>query len=549
MKKSKFLLLVLIILTALSALPLPALAAEAPEVFSPSVLLLDADSGAVLFEKNADDTMQPASTTKIMTALLTIEAVERGEFTMDDSVAASENCQYGMDEDSSNANPAIVPGEVMSVRDLLYCAMLASANEACNILAEYIAGSIDDFVVMMNERAEELGCTDTHFSNPSGLEDPDHYSTARDMAIIAMEAIRHELFIPLCSDDGYTVAATNMAKKRGLKNTNQLLNESGKYYLESAFGIKTGFFTNAGYCLVSAAAEDETTLVCVVLGGTKDADSGVQSQYLDTVNLYNWAFDNYSYQQVLSSMAAVIDVPVAMGVDDAVAARPETSIRVLLPNDFDHETLDFEYIVYSERDGETLEAPVDAGTTLGEVTVSADGRVFGSSYLVAVNSVEMSKTIYLRASINAILQQPIVNKLLILLIVVLALYLILVFFYAVQRSRHRRSLRRARRDRADRQALRENFGVSEPLRALPRKTKTEEEMPEEEIVDEQEQEEDARPVGERLRGFFGGLAERFRRPEDEEYDEDDEYDEYGGDGGQEPEVTAEEDKEAEEVLP
>lgn len=542
MKKSKFLLLVLIILITASLLPLQALALEEPEVLSQSVLLMDADSGEVLFEQNADQTMHPASTTKIMTVLLAIEAIEQGQFSLDDSVAAYDDCQYGMDAESSNANPAIVPGEVLSVQDLLYCAMLASANEACNILAEYIAGSISNFVVMMNERAAELGCTGTHFNNPSGLEDPDHYSTAKDLAIITMEAIHHEQFVTLCSDDGYTVPATNVAGARALTNTNALLDPSNYYYYESAFGVKTGFFTNAGYCLVSAAGKDNTSLVCVVLGGLV-AENGAPTQYLDTVNLFDWAFANYSYQQVLSSTESLINVPVTMGVDDAVAARPETSINVLLPNDFDTESLQYEYVVYSERDGVTLEAPVDAGTILGEVTVSAGDRVFGTSSLVATNSVDMSKTIYLRASVNTILQQPIVNKLLTLLIVVVALYLILVFFYTVQRIRHKRSLRRARRDRAERQALQESFHnvyVAPAPQALPQQEAAEDAEPEED-------EEDAGPgLGEKLKGFLAGLKERFARPEEEDEDADSEDMSPAGEGRPVKGEAAEE--EAEEVL-
>ncbi len=512
MKKSKFLLLVLILLLTSALFPLQALAVEPPVVSSPSVLLLDASSGDVLFEQNADERRHPASTTKIMTVLLTLEAIEAGQFTMDDSVVASDNCQYGMDEDSSNANPTIEPGEILSVRDLLYCAMHASANEACNILAEYVSGSISSFVIQMNQRAAELGCENTHFNNANGLEDPDHYSSARDLTLIAMEAIHYEEFITLCSDDDYTVPATNLAGERNMKNTNSLLNSSSKYYYEYAFGVKTGFFTNAGYCLVSAAAKENTTLVCTVLGGTQD-DNG-DSRFLDSIALYDWVFANYSYQPVLSSTENHINVPVSMGVDDSVAARPETTINELLPNDFDPETLEFEYVVYSERDGVPLDAPVDVGEILGEVTVSANGKVFGTSNLVASNSVDMSKTIYLKASINTILRQPIVNKLVVLLIVVLALYLILVFFYAVQRTRHRRSLRRARRDRAERQAMQETFRIPVEPQALPAETESREEEP----AYEEDGEEESAGFAARLREGFGGFMARFRRPETDETD-------------------------------
>lgn len=517
MKKSKFLLLVLILLLTTALFPMQALAVEPPAVTSPSVLLLDANGGDVMFEQNADERRHPASTTKIMTVLLTIEALEAGKFTMEDSVVASENCQYGMDADSSNANPTIVPGEILTVRDLLYCAMHASANEACNILAEYVSGSISGFVVEMNKRAAELGCENTHFNNPNGLEDPDHYSSARDLTLIAMEAIHHEQFVTLCSDDDYVVPATNMAGERTLRNTNDLLIPDGPYYYEYAFGVKTGFFTNAGYCLVSAATKEDSTLVCTVLGGARD-DNG-DSRFLDTIALFDWVFANYSYQPVLSSTENHINVPVNMGVDDSVAARPETTINELLPNNFDPETLEFEYVVYSERDGVSLDAPVDVGEVLGEVTVSADGKVFGTSKLVASNSVDMSKTIYLKASINTILRQPIVNKLVVLLIVVLALYLILVFFYAVQRGRHRRSLRLARRDRAERQAMQESLQGYTVPQALPAETETAEQLPD---VPEEDRGEEARPgFGERMKEGVAAFFARFQRAEtDEEFLED-----------------------------
>lgn len=456
MKKSKFLLLVLILCLCGSLFPLQAMALEDPEVSSGAAILLDAESGEVLFSHNAERSQPPASTTKIMTALLTIEAVEAGLFTLDDSVAAYDDCMQGLDEDSSTANPAIEPGEVLTVRDLLYCAMLSSANEACNILARYVSGSISDFVDLMNDRAEELGCTGTRFANPSGLDNRNHYSTARDLALITMEALRHQEFITLCSDDSYTVSGTNLHDARSLTNTNALLRSDSSYYYSDAFGVKTGYLSSAGYCLVSAASRNSITLISVVLDGSIDEETGEDSHYADTVTLFDWGFNNFSYQQVLSSTETLTEVPVLTGTDASVPARPEISISVLLPNDFDPDSLQYDCVVYSQQNGEDLIAPVNAGIVLGEVTVSAGDRVFGTASLVAARAVDMSKSIYLSAAVTDILRQPIVHTLLVLLIVVLALYLILVFFYAVQRFRHVQSLRQARQDLAERRAMHES---------------------------------------------------------------------------------------------
>ena len=220
MKKIKLLPIILILTLLVSALGLPALALEQPEINSPRAVLMDAASGRVFYEKDADSQAYPASLTKVMTVLVAVEAIERGEFSLTDSVTASERCLEGMVDDGSTAG--IVPGETMPLQDLLYCALLASANEACNVIAEYVSGSVEAFVEQMNALAAELGCSGTHFANTHGLPDDDHYTTARDMAVIYREAISHELFAEISGSVGYTAAATNVSGERQLSNTNSL---------------------------------------------------------------------------------------------------------------------------------------------------------------------------------------------------------------------------------------------------------------------------------------------------------------------------------------
>ena len=228
MKKIKLLPIILLFCLLLSSLGLPALALEEPELSSSYAVLMDADSGRIFYQKDADAKAYPASLTKVMTVLVAVEAVERGEFSLTDSVTASDTCLEGMVDDGSTAG--IVPGETMPLQDLLYCALLASANEACNVIAEYIGGSVDAFVEMMNTRAEELGCTGTHFANTHGLPDENHYTTAHDIALIYLEAISHDLFAEISGTVSYSVAPTNVSDVRELSNTNSLINQNATFY-------------------------------------------------------------------------------------------------------------------------------------------------------------------------------------------------------------------------------------------------------------------------------------------------------------------------------
>ena len=443
MKKFKSLTLVLIILMFISLLPIPAAALDDPETEAAAVVVMDTDTGDILFSKNAGQSRAPASTTKLMTALLVAEAIEEGSIGLADEVTASDNCQYNLDVQSSHANPAIVPGEVLSVEELLYCAMLASANEACNILAEYVSGSVDEFVELMNRRAAELGCADTHFSDANGMGGSSHYTTAHDLALIAREAVTHTLILTVCGAASYTVPATNVAQARELANTNQLLNADSNYYNENAYGLKTGFTSEAGYCLVSAGEYNDINIVSVVMGCPEDGQ-----QFSNSDRMLDWVFDNFSRRTILSSTTTLDTVPVEMGDLDSTGVRAENSVILLLPNDQDLGNVVYEVTYNHEINGETLMAPINAGDTLGQVTVLMDGVEYGTSRLVATASVEMSRLEYLRSQLTETLQTPAVRQIITILIILLAVYLLLVLFYWIQRVRHLHSMRVARRDRA-----------------------------------------------------------------------------------------------------
>lgn len=436
-------------------------AVAVPELTAGAALLTDLDSGMVYLSHNADSKVYPASLTKIMTTLLAVEAIEHGDAALTDQVTASGNCLAGLDEDSSTAD--IVPGETMSLENYLYCAMVASANEACNVVAEHISGSIEAFVARMNERAQALGCTGTHFTNVHGMPDENHYTTASDLTRITTEALSHPLFAQICSTPTRTVPATNKSDARELQNTNGLINADSPmykgYFYEYAKGVKTGHTNDAGYCLVSCAEKNGIRLLCVVLGcpaTTRANGTTSYGNFSDTLKLYDWVFSNFSRRDIVGTSELVGEVPVALARDtESVTVRPQESISAVLPDDLDLSTFTREIVIYSERDGETLSAPVSAGDVLGEMTISKDGVTYGTVPLIATVDVELSHGAFLRAGLRAVFTNPIVIVALLLVLALAAGYGALVIRYNNRQKAKKRAAAQARRAAAverDRQA-------------------------------------------------------------------------------------------------
>lgn len=466
MKKFKFLTIFLVICLMCSLLLTSGAAAlDDPSVSSGSAIIIDRATGEVLFELNADAKIYPASTTKIMTVLLAVEAVEAGTVSLHDEVTASSNISFDLVEDGSTAG--IMVGETMTLESLLYAAMLSSANEACNIIAEYIGGSISNFVSMMNQRAAELGCTGTNFTNTHGLPNDDHYSTARDFTKIGLEASRHELLMQLCSTPSYVMPGTNLSGERTLNSSNALISNSGiygpNYVYEYANGMKTGHTSAAGYCLVSTAEKDGIQLLAAVFSGTQTWNNSTAeySNFQDSINMYEWVFNNFSYREVLRSADSLTTVPVEMGSNsDSVSVRPESSITVLLPNDSDFSEFRLELKFDHEEKGESLSAPITAGQVLGTVTLKKDNVTYGTVNLVAASGIDLSKTDFIKAEIGDAVSGSVFKIIVIVLFVILAAYIAIVVIYRVRRMRHKRALRQAKLERLRAQRAQEQAGVS-----------------------------------------------------------------------------------------
>lgn len=255
------------------------------ETDSQSLFIMENTTSAVLFEKEADKKRYPASTTKILTALIAIE-----NCSMDEIVTFSEEA-ITLEEAATNIKAKA--GEKMTFRDVLFGLLLASGNDCANAIAEHVAGSVPAFADMMNARAEQIGCTGSHFSNPHGLFAEDHYSTARDLALIAQEAFKNSTFVEVISQESYTASPTNMNDEpRKFKNWNLLINTDSEYYDSDVIGGKTGFLDEAGRCLVTFAQRDGFTVICVQLKGAYTGIFAEAKLLLDSV------FDSFSMKNV-----------------------------------------------------------------------------------------------------------------------------------------------------------------------------------------------------------------------------------------------------------
>lgn len=442
MKKLKFLSIIMIISILVCVFsPAFAIALDDPGIQANAVVLVEVNTGEVFYAKNETARIYPASTTKIMTLLLAVEAYERGEVQLDDMITASENIRFDVSWDASNLD--IQPGETMRFEDLLYCAIVASACEACNIIAEHISGSVGAFLEIMNKRAAELGCTGTSFKNVHGLPNDDHYTTAWDTYLMAKEAISHPLFMEIANTTSKEIAATNMSDIRYISTTNNLISteKTSKYYYQHARGIKTGTTNAAGFCLVSSAELDGIHVVSVVMGAQsvalEDGTTEVQS-FTETRRLFEWGFASFSYQDVLTEAELIAEVPVILGDGaDFVIAKPSSSISVLLPNDISLDAFERSIEIFSQEDDEPLMAPVSSGQILGRITLSYNGKTYGPVSLVAATSVELSRPQYIMYRIQETLDKTWVKVVIITVILLFVGYIIFVIRYNRARKKRR----------------------------------------------------------------------------------------------------------------
>lgn len=389
----------------------PALATEdGDEGFSvdaKAALLIDPDTEEILYELNIHDRLYPASLTKVMTCLLVLEAIDGGTLKRSDVLTASEEAINAVPPDGSTAG--IQPEEELTVEDLLYCIMLSSANEGCNIFAEALDGSIEGFVERMNAKARALGCEDTHFVNPNGLPDDDHYTTAWDLYLIVREARTHPDFMPIVNTIYYEVPETNLSRSRKLYTTNYLISSyRTDYYLyPGAMGIKTGFTSAAGYCLMSSAARNGRSLLSVVLGAqrhTEEDGTIITESFTETKRLFDHGFKDFDRVILLGANELVGEVPITLSQEqNTVKVHPDREVERLLPSSM-NPVLDIDRdITYTQ---ESFEAPITKGQVMGTMTVRSRDKVYAVVELLADEDVSASRLLVFRRDLIDFLKKP-----------------------------------------------------------------------------------------------------------------------------------------------
>ncbi len=347
-----------------------------------AAMLISLDTGDILFEKNADKRMYPASITKLLTALVVIENANNFETDVLTYTNSANNLILG----TGSVVLGLQVGEQMTVKDALAATLISSCGDTAYALAEYIGGSKQGFADLMNKKAQELGLKDSHFTDPVGLHDDNHYTTARDIYILAKEAYAND-FIKDCldKDTKYTLKATNVRAEKTIVPSNMLINPNTSVYYRPAVWGKTGFTDQAGRCLVSVASNGGYNYMAIVLKTA--TPGGVRYEFLDSADMYRWAFNNFEYKKVFSAKTPVAEAKVELSLEaDHVTAALEDGLEALLPKAADSSTLKIEPRLSSE----SFRAPIEQGQKLGEADIYYAEQKIGTVNLVATTSVKES---------------------------------------------------------------------------------------------------------------------------------------------------------------
>ena len=410
---------------------------DEPGIAAKGGLLYEYKSGELLYTKASSTRLYPASTTKIMTALLLLEY---GHLT--EKVTASHTAISTVPAGSSIAG--LKTGEEMSLYDLLICLLVPSGNDAANVIAEAVGGSIPEFIDMMNRKAKALGCTGTNFVNAHGFHDPEHYTTVDDLLKITLAAMEYPVFVEICGMARASVPETNKARERSFNSTNFMISntETSAYLYPYCTGGKTGSTSQAGNCLVAFAQKGDLYLISIMLGSRTDyTRSGVRQirSFLDTEKLFDWGFSRFSYRTVVTAADPAAEVKVALSDGkDYVVLKPDHEVQVLL-----HRSVSDSIFTTTIDLDEDVTAPVYRGDVLGTMTVYRNEIPIDTLRLLASEDVERSETLYILQECRRILHEPWMRWVLMGLALALVLYIVIVILI----NRRRRRILEMRRRR------------------------------------------------------------------------------------------------------
>lgn len=350
------------------------------ELTAKAGMLISLDTEEILFEKNIDEKVYPASITKIMTAVLMLES---DKFDPQAKVKINKAC-LDVVLGTGLSVSLLELGEEFTQLDLLYMVLLSSFGDCTYLAAEIFGDSYENFVSMMNAKAQELGLTGTHYSNPVGLHEEETYTTARDTFKLTKYALQYDLFKTVTSTSRYRFTTTK-GTTRTLSTTNFLLDKNTNYYYQYASGVKTGYTDVAGRCLVSTASYNNYNYMCILFGCKNSSQK--RYDFVETKELYRWAFNNFSRKEVANSTEPVCEIPVELSTEaDFVPLYFKKPFVTILPNAADYSTL----VVKTKLISDSVEAPIKKGDVLGEAEIYYAEKIIGRVDLVAGNDLQKS---------------------------------------------------------------------------------------------------------------------------------------------------------------
>lgn len=448
-------------------------AAEPLALQARSALLVEQDTGRVLYAQNSMLRVSPGGMSKLLTALVAIEAAESGSCGLDDTAAMTEEMYEGLENVPSDIGLELE--EEISLKELLYCLLMESVPEAGNAIAIRVSGSVSSFVDRMNAYAEAMGCSGSRFLNANGLEADGQYTTAEDVYLIASAAFSNELIQRICTANTHKIPATNLHGARQLRSENPLLNWSPEESEAVVDCAKGTYSSDSGYSMAASAGNGEMRLFCVVLGADnveQEDGSYKMGSVTETQKAFEWVFTNYSYRDLLTKGTVLKEIPVKMG-DGAenVPVRPTSTIRVLMDNSVTESDVLYNVRIYAEERGEELMAPVTVGDVLGEVNVSCGGVNYGTVTLEAASSVSMQHSVFIKERMQVMMEQLWLKRLVRIAIWIVALYVLYLIIYNVVRAILKQRARAAARERISRLPANQPIPGAVEFRKQPKEKK------------------------------------------------------------------------------
>ncbi|MBO5200771.1 MAG: D-alanyl-D-alanine carboxypeptidase [Clostridia bacterium] len=429
--KKKIFALILIFLF-IFAVPAQAYQINEYELHHEAGMLISMDTGDVLYSKNADERMYPASITKLMSAVVMLENIDdlENEFitytkTANDLILGTGSAIYNGD--------GLKVGEKMRASDALAALLISSSGDVAYAIAEHVGGTIDGFVDMMNEKAKEMGLANTHYTNPVGLHDDNLYTTARDISVLAKYAFGIDIVKELLSKTQYKMEATNFHKELNIYTSNLMISPNTNVYYRYAVCGKTGYTSKAGRCLVCIGSYNGYNYMSIVLNAK--TPGGKRNEFIDTANMFRWAFNGFEYKTLLEDAEPVTEVPVALSSEtDHLSLVFDKGLKALLPKEADASTVEYKI----HLNAESFDAPIEKGEALGSADIYYAEEKLGTLQLVAARSVKANPLLVFARSAGNFFASTFMKVVYVILAGAIVIFAAIIFFMNIGRGKKRK---------------------------------------------------------------------------------------------------------------